>query len=91
MRLKKFFNKLDNYYSPVSGRDGEPLYTNYKVKYYCHALTFSFEVYKSDRSFTGTPAYKSEIYTFWRDNSDIRAKIIKDIEAKVLELNLQDV
>lgn len=75
---KEFFDQLGKWYS---GHPRAP----YLVKFYCQVETFSYEIYKEERAFFGSPAYTSEIYDWWHSGEDMY-NILRDIERQLFIL-----
>jgi len=84
MKIDKFFNKLGNYYNVDFDANGD-WKREYGVNYYCQATTFSFEIYSQDQAYTGTPAFKSEVYAFWNNHVQ-RNQIMEDIMNEINNL-----
>ena len=63
MKLKKFFKKLDEYYSPDFDGNGN-WYGKLGVKYYMEATSFSYEIYTQEEAYTGRPIFESDVFSF---------------------------
>lgn len=87
MKIEQFFEKLEEYYRGMTSDEVPSLVL--VVKYYCQAKSFSFDIYKGEKTEYGSitnllsdAVFESEVYSFWNDEETMQ-QIIDDIDAEL--------
>lgn len=95
MKIKQFFQQLHGYYCGIESHEIHTLILS--VKYYCQATTFSFEIYKGEKTKDGSftnmlsgAALESEVYSFW-NNQDTMQQIIDDIKKEMDKIEQEEI
>lgn len=95
MKIKQFFEQLDKYYKGMTSDEVPSLVLC--MKYYCQAKSFSFEIYKGEKTAHGSftnmlsgAVFESEVYSFW-NNQDTMQQIIDDIKKEMDKIEQEEI